>query len=183
MASINMASILAKAKSHMGSSSGKQKVNSVVTNVMLGNLRLQSGGGGNHTPEEAAAKFIEVLQNEINSSGLSPGAAAAISNLGHTSASCVGENLYTVGVYFAGDLSRPSLDEAQYGSISNLAALFNNGVDHTMRPVHGIWHGNEVWSRTTIPGVHFIDSAVHSFMGNYASEYNVIDISVDGIYS
>lgn len=183
MASINMASILAKAQACMGTSKKKTEVSNLVNGVMLGNIRLQSGKGGTHTPEEAAAKFIEVLQNEINSSGLSAGAAAAISNLSHTSAQSIGNNTYVIGVYFAGDLSRPSLDEAHYGSISNLAALFNNGVGHTMRPVHGIWHGQETWSRTTIPGAHFIDSAVSSFMGNYAYDYNVLDISVDGVYS
>ena len=52
-----------------------------------------------------------------------------------------------------------------------------------MRPVHGMWHGHETWSRTVIPGAHFVDNAVSSFMGNYASEYNVIDISVGDAFS
>lgn len=179
MASINMDSILAKAKAHM-ESAGQSKVNTVVSKVMLGNIRLQSGGTA-HTPEEAASKFIEVLRNSINSAGLSEGAIGAVSNIEHGSAHSIGNNTYIIGVYFVGDMTRPSLDEAKYGGINDIVALFNNGVDHTMRPVHGLWHGMETWSRTVIPGTHFIEQAVADFMGNYASEYNVINISVEGI--
>lgn len=180
MASINMESILAKAKAHMGSNVGQSKVDNVVNKVMLGNIRLQSGGT-THTPEEAAAKFIEVLQSSIGSAGLSEGAIDAVSNIEHGSAHSVGHNTYIIGVYFVGDMTRPSLDEAKYGGINDIVALFNNGVDHTMRPVHGLWHGKETWSRTVIPGTHFIEQAVTDFMGNYASEYNVTNISVEGI--
>lgn len=180
MASVNMESILAKARGYMGGKAGKSKVDTIVNKVMLGNIRLQSGGAS-HTPEEAAAKFIEVLQHSINSSGLSAGAIAAVSDIDHGSAQSIGNNTYIVGVYFVGDMSRPSLDEEKYGGINDIVALFNNGVDHKMRPVHGEWHGKETWSRTVIPGTHFIEQAIQDFMGNYASEYNVINISVEGI--
>lgn len=180
MASINMDSILAKAKAHMGSSTGQNKIDNVISKVMLGNIRLQSGGTA-HTPEEAASKFIEVLRSSINSAGLSEGAIGAVSNIEHGSAHSIGHNTYIIGVYFVGDMTRPSLDEAKYGGINDIVALFNNGVDHTMRPVHGLWHGKETWSRTVIPGTHFIEQAVTDFMGNYASEYNVTSISVEGI--
>lgn len=175
-----MESILAKAKSHMGSNSGQNKVNNVVQKVMLGNIRLQSGGSA-HTPEEAASKFIEVLRSSISSAGMSEGAIEAVSNIEHGSAHSIGNNAYIVSVYFVGDMNRPSLDESKYGGINDIVALFNNGVDHTMRPVHGLWHGKETWSRTVIPGTHFIEQAVTDFMGNYASEYNVTNISVEGI--
>jgi hypothetical protein len=171
-----MSSILAKAQSYMGSGDGKQLTNSLICKVMLG-LHAMKGTSPN-LPEEAAKKFIEVLQNEINSCGLSAGAIDAISNLEHTATQRTGENTYVIGVYFAGNLSRPSLDEAKYGGINNLAALFNNGVDHTMHPIQGEWHGSEIWSRTTIPGTHFVDSAIRNFMSSYASKYNVTDISV-----
>ena len=101
----------------------------------------------------------------------------------HSSAVPAGANVYTIEIFFTGNLSRPSLVPGKYGGISNLAALLNNGVDHEMNRVHGIWHGQETWSRTVIPGAHFVDDAVSSFMGSYASEYNVIDISVSGDFS
>lgn len=182
MSSINMESILSKVQAYTRSTAGIQKIDNVVINIMSGNKKIKSGGR-HYTPEQAAQKFIEVLKKEIESAGLSTGAIAAISNLGYTQPDYIGGNSYTIGVNFLDDLNRPSLDEAKYGGINNIAALFNNGVDHTMRPVHGTWHGKETWSRTTIPGAHFIDSAVHAFMGNYAKEYNVTDIIVDNIYT
>lgn len=146
-----------------------------------GTKAISTGVGGKngavYTPEEAAAKFIEVLQSTIAGSGLSTGAVDAVSNIDHTPASQIGDSgAYGVTVYFSGDASRPSLDEAKYGEIDDIVLLFNNGVDHTMRPVHGYWHGREVWSRTVIPGAHFIEQAVSDFMRNYAVEYNVVSI-------
>ena len=179
-ASVNTNSVLAKAKSYMAGQAGQAKVNKVVDKVLLGNVRLQTGKSV-HTPEDAASKFIEVLHKSITSVGLSEGAIAAISDIDYTSPHKVGQSTYTINVYFSGDMSRPSLNEAKYGSINDLVALFNNGVDHTMRSVHGVWHGRETWSRTVIPGTQFIEQAVTDFKGNYASEYNVIDISVQGI--
>lgn len=180
MASINIESILTKAKAHMKSNAGQCKINNIVNKVMCGKIRLQSSAI-THTPEEAAAKFISVLQDSINSAGLSENAISAVSNIEHGSAHSIGRNTYLIDVFFVGDMTRPSLDEAKYGGIDDIVALFNNGVDHTMRPVHGLWHGEEVWSRTVIPGTHFIEQAVTDFMGNYASEYNVTNISVEGI--
>lgn len=180
MASVNMNSILAKAKVYMKSKAGQGKVNTMMSKVMLGNIRLQHGGVV-HTPDEAASKFIEVLRNSINTAGLSKGAIEAISDIEYGSAYEIGHNTYLIGVYFVGDMTRPSLNETRYGGINDIVALFNNGVNHRMRPVLGLWHGEEVWSKTVIPGTHFIEQAVTDFMGNYASEYNVTSISVEGI--
>lgn len=181
MTSINMASILSKANAYMGTPSGENKKNTVVRKAVLGQINLQQGKS-TYTPEEAADKFIDVLKDSINSSGLSAGAIEAVSNIAHDNPSSLGGNIYTIRVYFSGEMSRPSLDPRSFpGGISDIVALFNNGVDHTMRPVHGTWHGKEMWSKTTIPGTHFIENAVNTFMASYASEYNVIGISVEGI--
>ncbi len=174
---IDAAAIAAKVNAHLATSAGQKKVEDAVSRTM------QTGGVGVHTPEEAAEKFIGVLQAAIQDSGLSANAAGAISDLDHTSAAGYkdinGTFKYTVRVYFTGDLSRPSLDEARYGGIDDLAELFDTGVDHQMRAVHGVWHGHETWSRTVIPGAHFIDAAISDFMGNYSTDYNVINITVD----
>lgn len=182
MTVVNMDSIIAKTKSHMNGSSGNAKINNVVSKIMLGQLTLSSGKK-THTPEEAAEKFIEVLKNSISSSGISENAAAAISELSYSSATHIGGNIYTIEIFFTGDLSRPSLVPEKYDGINNLAALLNNGVDHEMKRVHGLWHNQETWSRTVIPGAHFVEDAVGSFRNSYATEYNVIDISVNDIFS
>ena len=174
---IDAAAIAAKVNNYLYTSAGQKKVEDAV------NKKMQTGGAGIHTPEEAAEKYISVLQAAIQNSGLSANAAGAISGLDHTGAAGgkVGPNKfeYTVTVYFTGDRSRPSLDEARYGGIDDLAELFDTGVDHQMRAVHGVWHGQEIWSRTVIPGAHFIDTSIADFMGNYSTDYNVINITVD----
>lgn len=180
MAAINMQSILAKAQACMNTSKKQKEVRELINKVMLGQVTLQTSGTGNHTPEDAAAKFIEVLHAEMNSAGLSPGAVEAIYDLNYTTGTRIGNtNQYLIRVYFTGDLSRPSLQESKYGSINDLAELFNYGVDHKMHPVHGVWHGKETWSRTVIPGTHFMEQAITDFMSNYGSEYNVTNISIE----
>lgn len=176
MAGINMGSILAKAQACMNTPKKQREVRNTIDQVVLGKMSIQQGMSV-HTPEEAAAKFIEVLRNTIASSGLSAGAVNAISGLNHGSAHSIGNNQYIIDVYFDGDMSRPSLVPSKYGGINDLAELFDEGVDHEMRPVHGTWHGHETWSRTVIPGTHFMEQAISDFMGNYASEYNVISIT------
>lgn len=182
MTSINMASILAKAKGYTNSKEGKIRMNDMAQKVLLGQISLQSGEK-THTPEEAAAKFIEVLKSSISSSGISADAASAISELGSSSPRHIKDNVYEIDIYFEGNLSRPSLQEGIYGGIDNLAALLNNGVDHTMKQVIGEWHGQKIRSRTVIPGAHFVQNAVSDFIGNYGQDYNVIDIQIDGKFS
>ena len=180
MSTINMQSILAKAQACMNTSEKQKEVGEFVDKAVLGQYTLQMSGAGNHTPEDAAEKFIEVLHKKMSSVGLSAGIINAIYNLNYTPATRIGNtNNYYITVYFADDLSRPSLDETKYGSIKDIAELCNDGVDHTMRGVHGVWHGEETWSRTVIPGTHFMEQAIVDFMGNYASEYNVEKISIE----
>lgn len=177
--SIDMASILKKAEAYVESPKGKQKTAQITSDALSGKITLESSGNL-HTPEEAADKFIGVLRDSIKSSDLSPNAIEAISEINHTSASKIGDNTYVISVYFSGDLSRPSLDPSRFGDgIGDIVELLNNGVDHTMRPVFGVWHGKETWSMTKILGAHFIEQAISDFMGNYSSEYNVTDIRVN----
>lgn len=180
MAVVNTDAVLRKVQAYTETPAGKKKVQNFIKQAKVAHIRLSSGQVI-HTPEEAAGKFIEVLHNSIDSSGLSSGAISAVSDIEHGAAQSIGENKWVIDVYFKGDLSRPSLDDERYDGIDDIVALFNNGVDHRMHPVHGDWHGKETWSKTVIPGSHFIEQAIRDFMGNYATEYNVIDISVQGL--
>ena len=173
----NMDSILAKAKQFMGSSEAKTRKDKIVSEVMTGKRKLENGGAV-HTPEEAAAKFMDVLRQEIANSGVSDNVAAAISSLASTGATECGDGTYTIGVYFASNLSRPSLVPERYGGISDLATLYNEGAG-PMNQVWGYWHGNFVGSKTVIPGAGFMEAAVATFMGSYADEYNVTGITID----
>lgn len=164
----------------MKSDVGKKRIDEVIKDSMNNRTPLQSGKVV-HSPEDAASKFVEVLKNSINTSGLSDDAVNAVSNIESGNATASSRNKYIIRISFAGDLTRPSLDEEKYGSIEDIVMLLNNGVDHTMRRVHGMWHGKETWSKTVIPGTHFIEQAINDFMNNYASEYNVKNISMEGV--
>ncbi len=164
---INEASIKAKLSRWASSGDGQKRIK------QAGRVKIAIRGSGTHSPEEAADKFISVLRSTIASSGLSPNAVSAVSELDYLSPVSVGDGKYEITVYFSGDLYRPSLHE---GGIDDIVLLLNNGVDHEMKPVYGIWHGERIRSKTVFSGAHFIEQAVSDFMGNYATEYGVTNI-------
>lgn len=168
--SVNRPSIRAKLRAALSTPAGKKKIMEAGVNTK-----------GLKTPEAAAEKFLEILQKTIRSSGLSSGVMDAVSDWKTSGVTYLGDGHYMTGVTFAGEEFRFSLDVQRYGGIENIVALYDQGVNHTMRPVRGEWHGKETWSRTVIPGAHFIDSAITEFMTSYASKYNVTGITKVGI--
>lgn len=146
--------------------------------IMLGTIKVSSGTTL-HTPEDAAAKFIEVLSKSIESSGLSANAQDAISKFGYTTPLKMSDGTYLISVYFATDLSRPSLYSEKYEEgLKDLAEMLNDGMsakDH----VYGTWHGKKIRSKTTFPGTYFMEQAVRDFLGNYGADYNVISCTLN----
>lgn len=176
---VNMRAVTSKAKKTVSSKEFKQEQDAYVRDALLGKVSISLENGTIHTAEEAADKFVSVLKNSINTSGLSANAIAAISDIEYGEPVFVGDKC-VIAVWFSGDTSRPSLAPGAYpGGINRLEELLDKGVDHRMRAVHGEWHGKDIWSRTTIPGAHFIDAAKIDFMANYGSEYNVTDITIE----
>lgn len=201
MAGINWGSILKKAQACMNTPSKQAEANAKIDAYMMSRVGLSFGashGGGSgkapKPPSLAAGKFIEVLEKEIQShvggsyasGGMSQAAQAALSHITHSEPYRVGDRYY-VDVFIEGDLSRPSLAPQHYDGIENIAALLNNGYTaaHT---VYGVWESHSVGderiaSLTSRGGAHFVQQAVRDFMGNYASEYGVIDIDVSDVYN
>lgn len=197
MATINMNSILAKAKKATATASFQKKLDGKV-DAMLMEGSVMSGGRSAtiYGTSMAAAKFIEVLQNEIQSHAVSSGgggfsagglgatAIDALIKLEHGEPVKVGRNRYQIGVWFTDDLSRESLAPGKYEGVENIAALLNSGYTAGHR-VYGIWKGHGDERRASLverDGAHFIENAIRDYMANYASEYGVIDIEVDDVY-
>ena len=194
MVIFNDDAIRKKINATLDTSEQKRKIDNIVGNYMLGTvgISMAPGGGKAVKPiEQAASKFIEVLRAEIAShaggdrsaGGLGPSAIAGLSELDYGTPYKVG-NKYYIDVYFDGDLSRPSLAPERFDGVENIAALLNSGYVAGNR-VYGVWekHGDErIASMVRRGGAHFIEQAKANFMGNYASEYGVIDIEVDEIY-
>lgn len=195
MATIDMESILAKAKKATASAGFQRnierKVDDIIKNDGLSGRRFTVTG-----MHMAAAKFIEVLQNEIKSHAASAGGGGfSDGNLGSTAVDAllklehgepykVGKNSYQIEVWFTEDLSRESLAPNKYDGIDNIAALLNTGYDAAHR-VYGIWKGHGDERRASLverDGARFIENAIRDYMANYSSEYGVVDITVDDIY-
>lgn len=201
MSSINMQSIISKATEFTESSEFQEQMEAKIDEIIRGgvsvNKRITVSG-----INMAAAKFIEVLQNEIrshaiasgggglNGRGLGDTAVSALINLKHGIPVKVGKNQYEIEVRFDGDLERDSLAPDFYSGddrIKNIAALLNNGYSaaHT---IYGTWQGHGYADSFNIPslrereGLHFIQNAIRNYMTNYAPEYGVINIEVDDVY-
>lgn len=199
MATIDMNSILTKAKKTTGTASFQKKIEEKVDTALMTGSVIGNGGGKNakiYGTSMAAAKFIEVLQNEIRSHAASEGgggfsagglgstAIDALIKLDHGEPVKVGKNRYQIGVWFTEDLSRESLAPDKYEGVENIAALLNTGYTAGHR-VYGIWKGHGDERRTSLverDGARFIENAIRDYMSNYANDYGVIDIEVDEVY-
>lgn len=195
MSTINMKSILDKAKACTATAKFQKRIEEKTDEVIMTGGGALSGkaitiGGAS----AAAGKFIEVLQNEIRSLEASSGFAEG--RLGHTAVSAlekldngspykIGKNKYQIEVWFSDDLHRDSLAPDEYDGVDNLAALLNKGYTAN-QPVYGVWMGHSgnfnIASLPQRSGAQFIQNAVRNYMANYAKEYGVIDIKVDDIY-
>lgn len=158
-----------------------------------GGGKANTVGGMPASPLLAAAKFIEVLRNEIRSleatSGFADGklgatAVEALSQLDHGTPYKVGKYKYEIPVWFENGLRRDSLCPDEYDGIDNIAALLNSGYD-AGHVVYGIWLHHSPFNIPSLQhrsGAHFIENAIRDYMGNYASDYGVTNIEVDDIY-
>ena len=159
-------------------------VNRASLNMKL-NLFLKYGGvmnkygdiiasKGREIAEKAGDAMVECVHNAITSSGLTGGAIAAIGNASKDSVAETGRtgNTITFKVGVSVDQqSRPSLDPGRYGSVMDMAALFNNGYI-AGGVVRGEWHGMMIDSLTHRPPTYFAEHAVDMFNSMYGAAYN-----------
>lgn len=196
MSNIDMKSIMEKAVKATNTSKFQRQIEAKTDEFTLtgnGGGKSNTVGGMPTSPTFAAAKFIEVLQNEIRSleatSGFADGklgatAVGALSQLDHGTPYKVGKHKYQIPVWFENDLHRDSLCTDEYDGIDNIAALLNSGYD-AGHVVYGIWlhhYPVNIPSLRHRSGAHFIENAIRDYMGNYASDYGVTNIEVDDIY-
>lgn len=195
MASIDFVRILDKAKKYTKTERFKREKDKLVSSALLGRITLGAGSGLQNNIENAtsaADKFIAVLRNEISrhvGSRYSKGqfselALDVLDDIAHGEPYSDGERVY-IDIMFTDKRHRESLDPASYSEgIDNIIALLNNGYKAN-GAVFGDWTDHEgiehedQWSVRTRGGAHFVEQAVMDFMGNYATDYNVIDITAE----
>lgn len=175
MAGVNMDALVGRFQRFLNTPAGIERRKQVAGDA----YKAGESMNGMHTPEEAADKFIEVLHKTIMSSGLSANAAEAIGNdWDYGTVEDLGDGKFKIVVFFTGDPHRESLYPEKYDDgITDIAELLNYGTGK-MKAVWGVWHGEDIVSRTLIPGLHFMETAVTDFLGNYAAEYNVTSVEI-----
>ena len=174
----NKSHIVEKCNAYFSSPAGLKNIEEIGQKKISGSTRSGSGGTNVCSPDDLADKLVSVLRKAMENSGLSENAMNSIGDISY-SVHKLSDGKYMITVYFTGDLTRPSLQPEKYGHIDDIVLLFNNGVDHAMRPIKGKWHGEEIYNRTVIPGLHFLEQAIIDFKGNYGSECNIVDIHIE----
>jgi len=181
MASVNMASIMAKARACTQKTAFQKKVEEKVDAAMLSGGTL--GGKTVHSVTEAAEAFIDVMKSEVagaNASGLiGEYGMSALNDLEHDSPGKSGKNTYQIGVSFTTDHHRSSLAPDRYDGVDNIIALLNRGYS-AGGTVYGKWHGKQIASKMSRPGAHFVENGVSNFMGSRARECGVKSIEING---
>ena len=147
---------------------------------------------------QIAAKFIEVLQMTARSYALPESVMEHIDGM-HSGTVIQTKDGFEIPLFFYGALHRDSLEnEMDYGGISNIVALFNNGY-HASNYVYGWWNGHSatgasvaysmyndgfawVRSKKERDALKFIQQAISDFNGNYGSEFNITAIVAADIY-
>ena len=139
-AKANMSSIMSKARAAMNTGERLAECERIVDDI--------------------ANQAVEILRSSIAGSGTPGDVVGALQDISYNIRRSGNESSlqFAVDISF-GSVSRSSLVPERYGGINNLAALYNNGVGHTMRSVHSEYFGQDIWSRTTIQGTHFMQAA------------------------
>lgn len=187
MAQINSASIEAKLKKYMSSSSFQKQVTQKLDDFFLNGIRTEKSQM--FSMDEYADKFIDIMVREVNASA---GFIASNGELGPTAVHALinlrkgkprrrkhrGKRYeYEIPVSYAGDMHRESLTPTLYSGVTNIAALLNNGYSASAF-VYGKWHGDDTMSIRYRNGAHFIERALRTMNG-----YKGVNVEVDDIYT
>lgn len=128
----------------------------------------EAGVAGLEQASAAGDELASIVTSHIAASGLSGIVATS------GGATKVGKDTYRVVVTIGGDTYRPSLQPEKYGGIDNIAVLLNDGAAPAGR-VRGVWHGQEILSRTPIPALGFIEDAMAEFAAG--SPYEIVSLT------
>lgn len=176
MATINMESILGKARNYMWSEEGvkRQGKAMVESGVAAAEARSYASEAGH-----VLRAFIEGSARSMLPAGVASVVAGAF-YVTEPYDDPYNEKNTTAIAYVhvqSNPVSSPSLAPARYGGVEDLIGLYYHGVGHTMNRVWGDWHGDRVGSRVNIPYTPFIDDAVNQVWG-YANGLHIIDIEI-----
>ncbi len=180
---IDMMKILARAEVEAMLKPGvKEKLTEKIDNYMLNASGDHMGTRKDpHTVEEAGRKFANVLLHNIYTEHFLERLETALENVEVGPPFKLGDGRYGVYVYFENNLQRDSMSSLKHYPQINLAYLYNDGVDHTMKQIFEWDKSTRTLraSNTFIPFTGFMEQSINDFMGNYGPEYNTISIRME----
>lgn len=182
MASVNADSIMDKVYAYEKSAKGQKKMKQTLDKYVKTNVEKTKAGSKVLTyrkMEEAGRKLVEMLTQAANGSGIPDSVAAHFGSLKCGKPMRQGDGSYIIEISFTDDLTRASLQPEDYGGVTNIVAIFNNGYpkdrgrSEAISHVSGWWHGKNTTALGYRPGLFFMQSAVNDFNANYGRGFDI----------
>ena len=204
MANINISSIMKKVRNFADSEEGKKRSSECIRKYRENNRRTTHSGVEILTKSrmmELAQELIELLKSAANSYDLPNSVKAHFDSLTviFEDAKNDVDGEFICYIYFADDLSRPSLenDYRQWDGINNIVALFNNGYVAS-KPKFGWWNDHKPQSGSVYrsginssdayirgtqarPSLRFMQATIEDFYSKYAKKY-AMTLTLNDIY-
>lgn len=177
--SVDMESIIKKAKQHMATKQRQDEIWDITDKYMIKGIPVAKDGPGQQLPAcDAANIYSLVFKNTINDVAneglLGEAAVDTLKSISAGDTQRVGREYYVHAYLFTGGLHRDSLMPERYDGVDNIVKLLNNGY-MARRSVFGMWHGEPIWSKQVRTGAHFIERAESKFRSKYP-DFGVVDI-------
>lgn len=176
MAKINYGSILKKINAYTQSAAGQERMQKKINNYILHNVKKTKAGSRVITQRdmiEVGDKLVQMIRQAAQSCDLPESVMAHFNTLKRGRAVLMPDGSFQMEINFNDDLSRPSLRPEDYGGVTNIIAIFNNGYpsdrgrSEAISHIEGWWHGKNTVALAYRPGLYFIQSAVNDFNVNY----------------
>lgn len=177
MANINIDSVLDKVYEWEHSSRGQKKMDQVISGYVHRNKERTEAGGEILTKKkmaEAGNLLVKTIKKAASSCNLPYSVAKHFDSLSRSRPIKQSDGSYKIELVFTDDLSRESLQPEDYGGVTNIVAIFNNGYpenrskEEAISHITGWWHDKNVNALPYRQGLYFMQDAVNDFNENYA---------------
>ena len=191
MAGINIDAILGKVDDWKRTDKGQRRMKSTIDKYARTNVAKTDAGSPILTRKamnDYGNKLIKAIRDTALSCDLPESVAAHFSSLKRGKTTILPDGSYVMEISFTDDLTRPSLQPADYGGVHNIIAIFNNGYpedssrSEAIASVSGWWHGRYTHALGSRQGLHFMQTAVDDFNQTYGSKFG-IHATVAEVYS
>lgn len=182
MATINADSIMDKVYAYERSDKGQKRMQQTLSKYVKSNVEKTKAGSKVLTyrkMEEAGRKLVEMITQSANGCGLPDSVAAHFDSLKCGKPIRQSDGSYLMEISFTDDLTRASLQPEDYGGVTNIVAIFNNGYpkdrsrSEAISHVSGWWHDKNTTALGYRPGLFFMQSAVNDFNMNYGRGFDI----------